>query len=82
MSYYTTEYGSRFNTYDEAMEACLCDQDMNDFEEYFSHQVNYTKLLKWAVKQEKFYIDFDNEIGKATQEYLDDFITEYDDEED
>lgn len=79
MTYYETEYGGRFKTYDEAAEACLCDQDMDIFEEYFSLQVNYTKLLNWAIKQEGFFSDFDNEIDKANQEYLDDFITERED---
>lgn len=81
MSYYNTKYGSQFNTYDEAVEACLCDQDMDDFEEYFSIQVSYTKLLNWAIKQKRFFDDFCNEIDKANQEYCEDFIEEYEDEE-
>ena len=80
MTYYNTEYGGRFDTYDKAVEACLCDQQMDDFEEYFSLQVSYTKLLNWAVKQEKFFSDFCNEIDKANQEYLNDFITEREDD--
>ena len=64
MAYYTTEYGGRFDTYDEAVEACLCDQDLNDFEEYFNYQVGYTKLLKWAIEQENFFKDFNNEIDE------------------
>lgn len=79
MTYYNTEYGGRFDTYDEAVETCLCDQDMDNFEEYFSLQVSYTKLLNWAVKQEKFFNDFCDEIDKANQEYLNDFITECED---
>ena len=81
MTYYKTEYGGQFDTYDEAVEACLCDQDMDTFEEYFGPRVSYTKLLNWAMKQEKFFEDFSDEIDKAKQEYLDDFITECDDEE-
>lgn len=80
MTYYQTEYGGRFDTYDEAMEACLNDQEMEDFEEYFSYQVSYTKLFNWAIKQEKFYNDFCDEIDKANQEYLNDSITECEDD--
>lgn len=82
MTYYLTEYGGQFDTYDEAVEACLSDQEMEDFEEYFSYQVSYTRLLNWAMKQEQFFNDFDNEIDKANQEYLSDSITEYDDDDD
>ena len=82
MAYYTTEFGGRFDTYDEAAEACLCDQDINDFEDYFSLQVNYTKLLKWAIKQEKFFDDFYDEIDKANQEFLDEYIRKWEDETD
>ena len=81
MAYYTTEFGGRFDTYDEAVEACLCDQEMDDFEDYFSRQVSYTKLLNWALEQEKFFNDFGNEIDKANQEFLDDCIREWDDED-
>ena len=81
MAYYTTEFGGRFDTYDEAVEACLCDQDMNDFEEFFSLQISYTKLLNWAMKQENFSIDFSDEIDKANQEFLDEYITEWEDDE-
>lgn len=81
MSYYTTEFGGRFDTYDEAAEACLCDQGMDDFEEYFSLQVSYTKLLNWAIEQEKFFKDFSDEIDKANQEFLNECITEWEDED-
>lgn len=81
MTYYLTEYGGEFNTYDEAVEACLSDQEMEDFEEYFSYRVSYTKLLNWAMKQEKFFNDFDKEIDEANQEYLSDCITECEDDD-
>ena len=82
MVYYTTEFGGRFDTYDEAAEACLCDQHMDDFEEYFSFQVSYTRLLNWACKQEQFFDDFCDEIDKANQEFLDEYIRKWEDETD
>lgn len=81
MTYYYTERGGQFNTYDEAVEACLCDQEIEDFEEYFGYQVSYTRLLNWAMKQEQFFNDFDDEINKANQEYLSDSITECEDDD-
>lgn len=82
MAYYTTEFGGKFDTYDKAVEACLCDQDMDDFEEYFSLQVSYKKLLNWAMEQEKFFEDFGDEIDKANQEFLNEYIREWEDETD
>lgn len=80
MTYYTTEFGDdRFDTYDEAAEACLCNQDMDNFEEYFRCQVSYTRLLNWACKQEQFSDDFCDEIDKANQEFFNDFIIEWED---
>ena len=76
MNNYYTEYGGRFDTYEEAVDACLCDQDVDDFETYFSYQVSYTQLLKWAIKQENFFNDFYDEIDKANLEYLNNVITE------
>ena len=82
MTYYTTEFGGTFDTYDKAAEACLEDQDMDDFEEYFGFQVSYTRLLNWAVKQDKFFEDFCDEIDKANQEFLNENIREWEDESD
>lgn len=81
MVYYTTEYGGTFDDYDEAVVACMEDQSPEDFEEFFGYQVSYTKLLNWAMKQPTFHEDFYDEIEKANNEYLNEMITEREEDE-
>lgn len=78
---FVTEFGGYFNTREEAEEACLEDQSIDEFSEYFSFQVGYDRLLQWALRQNKFFDDFADQIEQANTEYFRDMITEWDDEE-
>lgn len=81
MAYYTTEFGGRFDTKEQAEEACFDDQTIEEFAEYFSYQVSFTTLLEWARRQENFYDEFSDEIDTANKEYLNEMIREWEEDE-
>lgn len=74
MTYYETEFGGKFNTREQAEEACLEDQTIEDFTEYFGYQITFEALLNWAMRQENFSNDFSEQIEAANKEYFDDMI--------
>ena len=81
MAYYTTEFGGQFDTYEEAREACLEDMDFDNLSEYLSYRLGYDELLRWALKQEKFFLDFENQFTDAEEEFCADYIHEWEDDE-
>lgn len=83
MSKYTRDYymPGEFMTYDEAWEDMQEQMALEDFSEYFGCHVGYDRLLEWAMKQENFFNDFEDEYTQAEQDYFCDYYHEIEDEE-
>lgn len=81
MAYYTNEWGGRFDTYEEAREATLENMEFEDLSEELAYSVSYPKLLEWAMKQPGFYEHFEDQINDAENEFCNEYITEWEDDE-
>lgn len=78
---YVTEFGSEFETYEEAAEALVESMEPDDYIELLGYRIDFYRLLNWAMKQQKFFEDFEDEIHKVEEEFCDTYISYYEDEE-
>lgn len=77
---YVTEFGNEFETYEEAAESCVETMETDDYIESLEYQIDYSRLLNWAMKQQSFFEDFEDEIHKAEEEFCNNYISYYEDE--
>ena len=52
-----------------------------DIDEYLQKYASYSDLLEWAKNQDGFFDYFDEELGRAQQDYFNDFYVELEDGE-
>ena len=81
MVYYTNEWGGEFDTYEEAREATLENFETSDLSEYLESNISFYTLLEWAMKQPKFFDDFEEKITAAENDFCDTYITEWEEED-
>ena len=81
MIYYTNEWGGQFDTYEEAREATLEYMDFYDLSEELQYHVSFYALLEWAMKQPKFFDDFGDKVTAAEDEFCNEYIHEWEDED-
>ena len=80
MVYYTNEWGGKFDTYEEAREATLESINIEDLAEYFQCYMTFEDLLEWAMKQPKFFNDFEDKVAAAENYFCDNYISEWEEE--
>ena len=80
---YVTEFGAEaeFETYEEAAEALVETMETDDYIELLGYQIDFFRLINWAMKQQNFFEDFSDEISKAEEEFCNNYISYYEDEE-
>ena len=72
------EFDSEGEAFEDACNEMLTDGSIGD---YLKPWVSYDTLLDWAMKQDGFFDFFDDDIGKAQQDYFNDFYFEMEDDE-
>ena len=81
MIYYTNEWGGQFDTYEEAREATLENFEAEDLSDYLETAISFYTLLEWAMKQPKFFEDFEDKIHAAEEYFCDTYISEWEDDD-
>ena len=81
MVYYTNEMGGEFDNYEEARDATLEYFETEDLSEYLETCISFYALLEWAMKQPKFFDDFEDKITAAEDDFCNTYITEWEEED-
>lgn len=81
---FTTEYGGRFETYEEAEKYVWENMDKDSREESLFEELAYwfsvEDLLNWCLKQSNFKEDFKSTFTRARADVCFGYIEEEDDE--
>ena len=75
------EWGEDFNSYEEARDETLKRMDEEDYLDVLTTPAIALKIVKWAMKKEDFYDQFQDEIDRIEQEFLDEYLWEEEEEE-
>lgn len=81
MVYYTNEMGGEFDSYEEARDATLEYFETEDLSEYLETCISFYTLLEWAIKQPKFFEDFEDKITAAEDYFCNTYISEWEEED-
>ncbi len=72
-----------FDSEEEAFsDACMEMLTDGATEDYLKPWISYNELVAWAMKQDKFFEVFEDELYKAQQDYFNDFYFEIENDED
>lgn len=75
------EWGEDFNSYEEAREETLKHMDEEDYLDVLTTPAIAWEIVKWAMKKEDFYDQFQDKIDRIEQEFLDEYLWEEEEEE-
>ena len=75
------EWGEDFNSYEEARDETLKHMDEEDYLDVLTTPVIAWEIVKWAIKKEDFYDQFQDTINRIEQEFLDEYLWEEEEEE-
>lgn len=76
--------GDRFDSYEEAYDDAREKMEPLNFAEHFENYVDYEQLLNWALRQDNFWMEFEDAACQAEQDYFEEWYheEEVEDEED
>lgn len=74
--------GDRFDSYEEAYDDAEEKMDLPNFAEHFENYVDFEQLLKWALRQDNFWVEFEDAASQARQDYFEEWYHEEEVEDD
>lgn len=83
MAHFESDMGIVANDWDTYYDEMINSMDYDDYAEILSARIDYDTLLNWALHQECFWDDFENEINLANDTFIDEHteVCEFDEPE-
>lgn len=70
------DWGEEFDSYEEARDKTLEHMEEEDLLDFIFYCRNKDEIIRWAIRQEKFYEEFEDLIHQAEEDFLDEYLSE------
>lgn len=74
--YWHNDWGEEFDSYEEARDKTLEHMEEEDLLDFIFCCRNKDEIIRWAIRQEKFYEEFEDLIHQAEEDFLDEYLSE------
>lgn len=81
MSHWKNDFGCTYEDEEEARESAFEFMDGADYAENLSASIPYDELLSWAMKQDNFWVDFEEQVREAEDNFFTDHYREIEEDE-
>lgn len=81
MAHYENAWGDWYEDEEEVWDEIHETMNWDDYEDYFTNAIGFSKLFQWARQQPDFYDHFENEFCDAESAYFTDNYRKVEDDE-